>query len=185
MLPPTLPKEYAYSLHQSYKATSIARGKVLNDEEITATQYWSLSKQSTRGMMTSSGIGISKGAPAAAINELSVTNYTDTAKGSLVTDLIGRKCTYYGVEGGSAYTGYDYYRNFIAGALAEGIAVLQYNVTDWGFDGKRYGPVNIFSATPPTPSPDRLLQYTLVFQVSKSFSFGILITYQQLFDPPV
>jgi hypothetical protein len=47
-------------------------------------------------------------------------------------------------------------------------------MTDWVYDGKSYGAVNVFSTTPPTGSPDRVLQYTLVYPEgsNKMLSYG-------------
>jgi hypothetical protein len=162
-LPPVLPKEYAHSFHEEYKATSLTSGRVLNHQVLAGTQYWSLGALSTRGMV-SSGPGLDKGTVNAVISQLTVTNYSDpSARASLVVDLVNHTCDYYAVEGAASYPGYDYYRRFIAGATAAGIGVVQYNASNWVHDGQRYGPVNIWAATPPTGVPGRVLTYTIVF----------------------
>ena len=89
-----------------------------------------------------------KGVATAAINRLTVTNFTDTTDhASLETDLVHHKCNFYVTEGRSGYQGYDFYRNTFAGAAAAGMPVQQENISNWIYDGIEYGPVHKWSMT--------------------------------------
>lgn len=166
-LPPVLPREYSYSLTQSYVATTVSNNETLNRQLIVGSQYWSLEMLSTRGMV-SSGPGIDKGLPTAALNRLTVTNYSDASpQASLETDLVKKTCIYFPVEGGAAYAGYDYYRNFIAGASAAGIPVVQSNESSFVRFGRERGPVNIWRAQPPS-AIGRTLVYTIAFKAGSN-----------------
>jgi hypothetical protein len=140
--PPASPKEYSYSLKQYYTATSLERpGFLLDRQVITAYQYWSLAKQSSRGVVAS-GAGFDKGVPTTALNQITVSNFLDKSdRASLVMDLVTHKCSFTKIEGGSSYTGYDGYTNQWKAAVAGGLSVSQYNDTDWEYDGRKYGPV--------------------------------------------
>ena len=174
-LPPLGPAEYSYSLKQTYLATTVVGGTVLNDVTSTASQYWSLAALSTRGLV-SSGPGIDKGLTGTVVNRLTVTNYTNAASGSLVTDLVDRRCDYFGVEGGASYPGPDAYRTIFAASLASPATPTgQYNESNWVHDGVSYGPVNIWWQTPPTGVPNRTLQYTLVFPEGSNELLGYLV----------
>jgi len=64
-----------------------------------------------------------KGLATAAINRLTLTNFTDTTdQASLETDLVHHKCNFYVTEGRSGYQGYDFYRTTFAGAAAAGLS---------------------------------------------------------------
>ena len=137
---------------------------MINHQKIVGSQYWSLTALSTRGVV-SSGFGVDRGVKTSAINRLTVTNYSDpSGRASLVTDLLTRRCEFYPVEGGSAYGGYDYYRNFIQSAAAAGIPVNQTNTSDFVRSGMSFGPANSWAATPPTGDPKRVLTYTVTFK---------------------
>ena len=179
-LPPRGPAEYSYSLHQKYNAVTTAgsscgAGVVLNDVTVVGTAYNSELYQSQRGVV-SSGRGVDKGLNTTAINHITVTNYRNlSAKGSLVTDYVLQTCTYTPVEGGASYKGGDNYRTTITQLIAAGVAVHQYNVTDWVYDGEHFGPVAIWIATPPTGVPGRVLTYTIVVTLTPPH---VVISYQ-------
>jgi hypothetical protein len=154
---------------------------VLNDVSVSGSQYWSLSRLSQRGFV-SSGAGVDKGVPIGALNSLTITNFTDNStKGSLVVDLVKHKCAYYKNEGGSGYQGYDLYHNTIAQAAAGGLPVTQTNHSSMVCNGQSYGPVELWAITPPTGDPDRVLKYTLVYKAGTNY----LISYQTTGTEPL
>jgi hypothetical protein len=174
-LPPLLPEEFSYQLKQTYLATTVDDGTVLNNVVSVATQYWSLANLGTRGLV-SSAAGIDKGLPGTVINRLTVTNYSNTASGSLEVDLVTRQCTYYSVEGGASYPGPSDYRNTLAAALASGTTPAgQYNLSDFVHGGESYGPVNIWWLSPSTGIVNRTLTYTLVFPEGSNQPLGYLV----------
>ena len=66
------PTRYSYTAKQSYHAESVEpwkqpEAKVLNDQKLVFTQYWSLKFLSQRGLVSSSA-GVDKGVATAAIN---------------------------------------------------------------------------------------------------------------------
>jgi hypothetical protein len=99
-----------------------------------------------------------------------VTNYTNTASGSLVIDQLGRRCTYYGVEGGASYPGQNSYQLQIQQAMAAGIPVSYGQSANYYFQGKDYGPLDLWSLVMPDPDPTRVLQYTVGFTPGTSFA---------------
>lgn len=174
-LPPVMPEEYSYSFRETYDALTFNTSTVFAMQRLTGMQYWSLSNQAQRAMV-SSGSGVSSTLADPAINRLTVTDFTDPTwdQGSLVVDLIGEKCSYFRNEGETSYQGYDFFRNFVAFAIQNGVPVEQVNDTDWVYDGVSYGPVNIWYATPPTGIEGRVLTYTVVFPAGSNE----LISYQ-------
>jgi hypothetical protein len=153
---------------------NLIAGFLLNDVSISGSQYWSLSQLSQRGFVSSGG-GVDKGRPIAALNSLTITNFTDNStKGSLVVDLVKHKCSYYKNEGGSGYAGYDLYHNTVAQAVAGGLPVTQTNHSSMVCNGQSYGPVELWALTPPTGDPNRVLKYTLVYKAGSNY----LISYQ-------
>lgn len=178
VLPPILPEEYSYNFREDYEATSLVparMGEVFDRQTTAGTQFWSLASLSQRAMV-SAGEGVSSTLPDPALNHLTVTNFSDpSARGSLVVDLIAGNCSYTANEGASGYQGYDYYRNFVAQALAAGVAVRQWNVSDWSFSGQHFGPASIWQGTPPTGDPLRVLTYTIVFAQGTNHLIGYIV----------
>ena len=174
-LPPVLPEDYSYSFTEVYSATTLASGVLFASQHTVGTQYWSHARLSQRGVI-SGGAGVESKLPTAALNRLTVTNFSDVSdRGSLVVDFVTASCSYSRNEGGQGYEGFDFYRSFVAQALAAGIPVTQVNESDWVHDGNHYGPVSIWRCTPPTGDPLRELEHTIVFRfgTNEMLSYGV------------
>ena len=87
-LPPSLPEEYSLSFVETYKTVIFDTETILVEQLTVGTQYWSLINQAQRAIV-SSGSGLSSTLPSAALNRLTVTNFTDPNwdQGSWVVDL--------------------------------------------------------------------------------------------------
>ena len=146
---------------------------VNDDTTVYGAQYWSLHYQSQRGFVAGPP-GVSHGVTGAAVNQLTVTNYSDTSDhGSLVEDLVAQKCTWYPNEGGASYAGYDQYRKLVQQAHAAGVPVIQRNVSNYVARGRDCGPANVWIMMVPAPPSDpiRKLNYTLAFQGNQLLSY--------------
>ena len=107
-----------------------------------------------------------KGTTTGALNSWTVTNYAEKSEnGSLVADLVSHECSYTAVEGGAEYQGYDFYRKYIQSQYSNpDIEVTQLNTTNYVRFDVSYGPASIWSFTPPTADPLRIIKYELVFR---------------------
>lgn len=167
-VPPCFPEEYSLTFYETYLAVSTGAhaGEIVANEFTVGTQYWSLDAFSQRAVVSSAGT-----------ERLTVTNYKDQNNGSLVVDLVKHSCDYYPVEGGSGYAGYCYFRDFIVNARAAGVEVEEYSLPDFVDDDKHFGPVYVWSGTPPTGDPGRVLTYTLVYPLNEGVVQNQLIGY--------
>ena len=95
-----------------------------------------------------------------------MTNYAEKSEnGSLVADLVSHECSYTAVEGGAGYQGYDFYRKYIQSQYSNpDVEVTQLNTTNYVRFDVSYGPASIWSFTPPTGDPKRIIKYELVFR---------------------